>query len=466
MHGRLRSRPLTLADNCIMLVDMSIWGPRKKKEVINERDDRYILCIDGGGMRGVVPAVLLKKLSELLKEAGDERPFYAHFDLIAGTSTGGLLALALAAPASRTGLRQETLPPAPFYALPDAQPPWRRILFGQTPPLSVGTIPTGVDPAQLLDLYLESGREIFPKSPSRPLSILGPIFTDKYNEKPLSRLLKRVFDDIPLSDAVVPVMVVAYDTKYAAPVVLSSRDGHGFLMREAARATSAAPTYFSPAILTDRQEGKRLSLIDGGVIANNPVLFAYLEAKKLYPDAKRFHILSFSTASTTFTFDAGKTGGGVIGWLDPAKGAPIQKIYSQSQMQTSDLLAQGIPDLDYIRVHGAIGQEKVKLDDTSDSAMQKLQQGAEVIYQENKEKLRGFAVQLSRRTNFDQLRLPEEPAAEESIGSVEQTVTQEPTGTLCVTNDVINIPNSEYNIENNINNTQDAIVTRHVRRKE
>lgn len=441
-----------------MLVDMSIWGARKKKEVINERDDRYVLCIDGGGMRGVVPAVLLKKLSELLQEAGDDRPFYAHFDLLAGTSTGGLLALALAAPASRTGLRLDALPPAPIYEHQEQQAAWRRVLFGPQAPVATGTIPEGIDPAQLLDIYLESGREIFPKSPSRPLSILGPIFTDKYDERPLSRLLKRVFDDIPLSDATVPVMVVAYDTKYATPVVLSSRDGHGFLMREAARATSAAPTFFSPAILTDRQEGKRLSLIDGGVIANNPVLFAYLEAKKLYPDAKRFHVLSISTASNTFTFDAEKTGGGVIGWLDPAKGAPIQKIYAQSQMQTSDMLAKGIPDLDYIRVHGEIGQEKVKMDDTSEHAMQKLQQAAEAIYQDNRQKLQGFAVQLSKRTNFDQIQFP--PSEEESeptsdrdsepsqVSADKKTpgaAYDESQDSISTSKNNNNIPNSEYN---------------------
>lgn len=408
---------LTLASKYIMLVDMSIWGSRKKQQVINERDDRYILCIDGGGMRGVVPAVLLKKLSDLLKDAGDDRPFYAHFDLIAGTSTGGLLALALAAPAARTGLELEALPPAPVYAPQEPQSAWRRFLSGPQQPTVTGIIPEGIAPGQLLNLYLESGKDIFPKSPSRPLSILGPIFTDKYDVRPLSRLLKRVFDDIPLSEATVPVMVVTYDTKYAKPVVMSSRDSHGFLMREAARATSAAPTFFSPAILTDRQEGKRLSLIDGGVIANNPILFAYLEAKKLYPDAKRFHVLSLSTASKTYTFDAEKTGGGVIGWLDPAKGAPIQKIYAQSQMQTSELLASGIPDLDYIRVHGEIGTEKVKMDDTSEHAMKLLQQGAEQIYQDNREKLQGFAVQLSKRTNFDQIAFPAAADAEADTGA-------------------------------------------------
>ena len=55
-------------------------------------DTRYILAIDGGGMRGIIPAYILKKLDELIKAEGDERPLYSHFDLVAGTSTGGLLA--------------------------------------------------------------------------------------------------------------------------------------------------------------------------------------------------------------------------------------------------------------------------------------------------------------------------------------------------------------------------------------
>ncbi|MFA6688522.1 MAG: patatin-like phospholipase family protein [Sphaerochaetaceae bacterium] len=431
-----------------MLVVMSIWGTRKKQQIADERDDRYILCIDGGGMRGVVPAVLLGKLARLLQDAGDERPFYAHFDLIAGTSTGGLLALALAAPADKSGLSKEGAAATPVFQKAEPSPAWKRVLFGDPPPVVAGVIPDGIDPDQLLNLYLESGKDIFPKGPSRPLSILGPIFSDKYDEKPLMRLLRRVFDDIPLSDATIPVMVVTYDTKHASPILLSSRDSHGFLMREAARATSAAPTFFSPAIIKDRQTGKILNLIDGGVVANNPVLYAYHEAKHLYPDAKRFHILSFSTASSTFSFDAGKAGG-VIGWVDPAKGAPIQKIYAQSQMQTSDMIAASITDLDYIRIHGELGAEHVRLDDTSEVAMDKLSHGAERIFQENYEALQGFAIQLSKRTNFDQVRLPPdtEPSTTGLDGSVLPRIDAQK---QLEDSNKKSIPDSEYNFEYNL----------------
>lgn len=67
------------------------------------------------------------------------------------------------------------------------------------------------------------------------------------------------------------------------------------------------------------------TLIDGGVVANNPSLYAYRHAKELYPDAKRFHILSLSTASSDFTFTVSGAGTGVIGWIDPAKGAQFRR---------------------------------------------------------------------------------------------------------------------------------------------
>ena len=68
------------------------------KEKEREKEIRYILSIDGGGIRGIIPAYVIRRLSEELQKHGDERPFYSHFDLIAGTSTGALIALGLSTP--------------------------------------------------------------------------------------------------------------------------------------------------------------------------------------------------------------------------------------------------------------------------------------------------------------------------------------------------------------------------------
>jgi patatin-like phospholipase/acyl hydrolase len=66
---------------------MGLWKYLKNRELKRSAEDRYILCLDGGGMRGVIPATILEKMEVKLRSMGDDRPLYSHFDLIAGTST-------------------------------------------------------------------------------------------------------------------------------------------------------------------------------------------------------------------------------------------------------------------------------------------------------------------------------------------------------------------------------------------
>ncbi len=349
-------------------------------------------------MRGLVPAVLLAKLEAALSSLGDNRPLYSHFDLIAGTSTGGLLALALTAPVEKTTLPVDSRYISYIY---EQQKPtiWQRLTGKGGNESLLGTLPFGLEVESLEGLYLKHGKQIFPKSQGR---IFSQIFIDKYDAEPLERFLKQTFGNIPLKDAVVPTLVVSYDASSGKPFLLTSKDSHDFLYWEAARATSAAPTFFKPAYLYDRQEQKMQTLIDGGVVANNPALYAYREAKRLYPDATKFHILSLSTASSDFTFTVSGAGTGVIGWIDPAKGAPIQKIYATAQMQVVDQIASSIPDLVYTRIHGALGEE-YKMDETSHLALASMHKGAQQIYQDHEEKLLIFASLLKERTKFDQL---------------------------------------------------------------
>ena len=80
---------------------------RRGKKEEKKKEVRYILAIDGGGMRGIVPAFILKKMNEELKERGILRPLYSYFDLVSGTSTGALIALGLTAPVDNLGLKKE-----------------------------------------------------------------------------------------------------------------------------------------------------------------------------------------------------------------------------------------------------------------------------------------------------------------------------------------------------------------------
>ncbi len=361
-------------------------------------EERFILSIDGGGMRGVIPAVILKNIATRLEDAGDRRPLYAHFDLIAGTSTGGLLALALAAPVERTNLPLDSRFISYIYEQDD--PSFTDKLLKRKPAQNLmGTLPFGLEISALEKLYLNHGKEIFPKNQGR---IFSQIFTDKYDSEPLERYLKDTFGTLALADAVVPLMLMTYDVANGRPFPLSSRDSHGYLFWEAGRATSAAPTYFKPAYLYDRQEGTMQTLIDGGLIANNPALFAYVEAKRLYPNTKKFHILSLSTASSDFSFSISGAGSGVIGWIDPAKGTPIQKIYAGSQLQAVDVVAAEIPDLSYTRVHGTLG-EQVRMDSTNPAALALMREKALQIYQENSDAIGEYVDKIRRRKSFDQL---------------------------------------------------------------
>ena len=144
------------------------------------KDIRYILSIDGGGMRGIIPAYILSKIDALVKERGDKRPLYAHFDLVAGTSTGALLALGLTAPAGKSALKRDSLEPFKVFET------YRKGLLRKEERFK-GYILPSTAPDSLSDFYLRHGSRIFPRT---TLNALSQLFQVKYDEKPLEAFLK------------------------------------------------------------------------------------------------------------------------------------------------------------------------------------------------------------------------------------------------------------------------------------
>ncbi|MFA5513567.1 MAG: patatin-like phospholipase family protein [Sphaerochaetaceae bacterium] len=338
------------------------------------KEERFILCLDGGGMRGVVSATILKHIDALFKEAGSKEPFYSYFDLISGTSTGGMIALGISAGGIKDGLLYNGV--------------------------------SQVDFKKIVDLYLDYGSIIFPKNQSfLKLSSIGQLFGEKYDDLSFNQLLDDIFGSLTMQEAKVPTMVVTYNLSDDCPYLISSYDNPTLLIKTAARATSAAPTYFSPVKINDPRSKKTLELVDGGVVANNPVLYAYTEAKKLYPNAKKFHILSISTASRAFKVELNKTGSGVIGWLDPSQGAPIYRLYASSQMQTSSFIASSLTDVEYLRVHKELAHH-VKLDQTDSESLNYLVKQADEIYLSYKEQLKEYCIKAIRNPKRETNLLP------------------------------------------------------------
>ncbi|HUA20564.1 MAG TPA: patatin-like phospholipase family protein [Bryobacteraceae bacterium] len=218
-----------------------------------------ILSIDGGGIRGIIPAVLLAEIEE---RTG--RPIAELFDLVAGTSTGGILALGLTIPKARG---------APLYTAQN-----------------------------LVQLYEREGGRIFARSWLRTLFTCDSLTWKKYASTGIEQVLLEYFGDSRLRDAVTDVLVTSYEVERRFPFFFKSSNArqrldYDFPAREVARATSAAPTYFEPMKLLTGTNSDHYTLIDGGVFANNPAACALVEARTTFPGAGAYLVVSLGTGT-------------------------------------------------------------------------------------------------------------------------------------------------------------------------
>jgi len=202
-----------------------------------------ILSIDGGGIRGLVPALVLTEI-----ERRTERPISGLFDLIAGTSTGGIIALGVTKPGEDGG-------PA-FTA------------------------------EEIADLYLKRGERIFSSPFLHQLFSAWGLLDEKYPAKEVEAVFEEYFGDARLKDALTDVLVTSFDIEKREPWFFRRKSAqdkpetHDFPMKEVTRATSAAPTYFEPLRL--ERGGKKWALVDGGVYANNPAMCALVDARTIF----------------------------------------------------------------------------------------------------------------------------------------------------------------------------------------
>jgi hypothetical protein len=207
-----------------------------------------ILSIDGGGFRGLFAAHILARLEE--EYAVDWR---THFDLFAGTSTGAIIAAAIA---------------------------------------------VGKPAAEIERLYLAHGPAVFRTRWYARLTSLANI-SSKYSAAPLAHLLRDILGDITLSDVNARLVIPSTDIGNASVHIFKSnyldglaRDG-GVKVRDAVMASCAAPTYFPPYAL------QHYLLADGGLWANNPSLVATLEAIcSLNIALKQVRILSLGSGTS------------------------------------------------------------------------------------------------------------------------------------------------------------------------
>ncbi|MCA1992371.1 MAG: patatin-like phospholipase family protein [Coleofasciculus sp. S288] len=334
-----------------------------------------ILSLDGGGIRGVVSATMLAAIAQQLSV-----PLNQYFDMIAGTSTGSILAAAIA---------------------------------------------MGLSPRNIVELYLKKGSRIFPYESIWSLQRVGlvakyGISAPKYSDEGLIAVLKEEFKDIKLSEVdATKLLIVSYDTINREPIIFKSwrKKFVEVPLWEACVCSSSAPTYFPAHPLLRKDEGRAVggtpttivfseeasgdkddynrmqieitdktgkgqirtiidyvgetraatvdvpwdvipddtsiytirllySTIDGGVAANNPTASAIAEALRLGYEVKDITVLSLGTGSFTRPIsleDAREWG--AAEWA-----LPIIDVIFDASSDMNDYIARQILDEYYLRL--------------------------------------------------------------------------------------------------------------------
>lgn len=308
-----------------------------------------LLAIDGGGLAGLIPAealILIEQQLDLLSNG--PQPLCKHFDLIAGTSTGAILAAGLA-----LGLRA----------------------------------------TELRDFYLKFGKEIFTKS------WLPVRFWHSYPSGPLEKHLKEVLGEgttLGSSALQTQILIVTKNVTLGNDWFFSNnpsnkyfKNNAGLPLWQVVRASSAAPTYFPPHTISvpdDSGKKQTYEFVDGGISSyNNPALQVFLEAT--IPEygygwpmgVDQLLLLSLGTGFNSVTVESGKAVGyNLIDWgkyvvKEMMNDANLQQnlllhiigehppvAHSATQKLTLSGAAQGVPSEDVLtRVGEKLGTQKL-----------------------------------------------------------------------------------------------------------
>ncbi|MEH7885224.1 CBASS cGAMP-activated phospholipase [Bacillus sp. JJ1609] len=301
-----------------------------------------MLCIDGGGIRGVFPIAILQAIEEEY-----QKPVAELFDVIAGTSTGSIIA-------------------------------------------SSAALSTKMD--KVMESYLSYGEKIFVRKAK--VGLFKSVYSDRY----LRRLLKKAFGEIVLGDISKPLIIPAVDITHGKPYV--HRSAYGFSEKEvlnvklwdAVLSSCSAPIYFPP----NNVNNQYLS-IDGGLWANNPSLVCVTEALHHFKaELTDIKILSIGTGQQRIDFQMDKKRyWGVRQWL-PFQ-FPSMKVTPKLLDLAMDLSSESVSyhcrlllGGHYLRLNRELSEE-IPFDDVS--FMTEMKQLGKQVFQDRKREIDAFLLE-------------------------------------------------------------------------
>lgn len=319
-----------------------------------------ILAISGGGIRGVIPATLLAFIE---KQTG--KRIWELFDIIGGTSTGGLLAAALTKPMPLTAV-------------------------------------------EALNLYVRRGKEIFSRSQWRAIKMGNKSLGPKYDGLGLKRVLEDTFAGTPIESALTPTFLTAYRiarligegedernfalTKGRGPVFFKSW-ANAQNPQAACRplvdvclATSAGPTYFPPVRIGNAV------YIDGGTIDNNPAISSLTEGCMHYGvNVRDCVVLALGCGHEEQSIDPQKAANwGDLGWIQPLLSVTMDGVADLTHYQMLDLM----PDKQYLYVQPDLDSATSSMDLATSDNIARLMQAAQKQIDCQREALLAICEQL------------------------------------------------------------------------
>ncbi|CAO5679704.1 MAG: hypothetical protein HEEMFOPI_01692 [Holosporales bacterium] len=315
------------------------FNDRESREEVftQEKSAFYILSLEGGGVRGAIIAEILKAIEEEQK-----KPIREIFDLIVGTSTGGLISLGLS--------------------------------------LSEGLEDKKYSAAAAVEAYESESKEIFSVKKILPYFLSTKAF--KYSIKNLDEVLSKKFCEQTMKDCKTNVAITAVDTANSKLHVFRSWDENAkdIALRDIARATSAAPTFFKPITMRG-EDGKEHSYSDGGTAANNPSLIAYNLGMKLNNKEKPVVMVYINTGNPTEEKKESQT---IIGQMKMFIGSSM-KAQDEQTNEHLKLLSDNFPNFSFFPLCVSIDSGIKAMDKAKN--VNKLKEAARTYMMHNKDKL-------------------------------------------------------------------------------
>ncbi|MFT4552763.1 MAG: putative acylesterase/phospholipase RssA [Chlamydiales bacterium] len=321
-----------------------------------------ILSVDCGGVRGIIPTILLNEIEHRTHTASANL-----FDLMAGSSTGGLITTGLNIP------------------LIDRQPRFTA--------------------RNMMALFEYESPEIFSCSNWHTMTSLFYTMRPKYSPLGMDNVLNRYLGDTLVQDSITDLYIPTYDITTPSTYFFSRHKCRtnpalaSIKMKDIVRCTTAAPTYFPPKEMII--EDKFHAMVDGGTFLYNPSLSAYNEAMERYPNAEDYLVCSLGTGYVPFSYSPAQSQkGGYFWWADKFLYSVFHGISHIAHEQMTQITSRNNSPYYYFQT--TLEYEHCSLDDTSRGNITYLKEKGFEIVEERSDEIRELCMQLEANKNHNE----------------------------------------------------------------